>query len=56
MTISAPLEAARFKIDKPVTADSGCSDPDGPQDIDPDENKTFGTVPDGHPVETAWSR
>ena len=24
-----------------------CSDPDGPQDIDPDENKTFGTVPVG---------
>lgn len=51
-TITSPLDGARFTIDKVVNAGWGCSDPDGPQDIDTDENKTFGTLPVGQAIDT----
>ncbi len=46
-------DGARFTIDKAVNAAWTCTDPDGAQDIDTDENKTFGTVPVGSPIDTS---
>ncbi len=52
-TITSPLDGARFTIGKSVLAAWTCTDPpDGQQDIDTDENKTFGTVPVGQPIDT----
>ena len=52
-SIATPVEGARFRLDQVVNADWACTDPDGPADIDPDSNKTFGTVADGDAIDTA---
>jgi len=52
--ITSPLEGARFAIGKaPVLAGWTCTDPDGPQDIDLDPNKTFGSFPVGTQIDTS---
>ncbi len=52
--INSPADGARFTVGKaPVVAGWTCTDPDGPQDIDPDENKTFGSFPVGSQIDTS---
>lgn len=55
VSIASPLEGRRFTIGASAVADWLCTDPDGAQDLDPDPNKTFGTVADGDALDTTGS-
>lgn len=51
-SIAVPLDGGVYERRSSAPAAWECIDPDGPEDIDPNPAKTFGTRPVGQPIDT----